>query len=418
PYRPTPPALSATIVNLLKAVSTTEESKGRSVVPDCTILLETLRNLYSFSQAKPRQVCENNLLAKNMGIKVKETAKCPAPNPSSDLKQLYLSCRALSVSCSQAWKFWDSVKITVFILGPGLLMFVAFRNSLMWHLQRFWGASGFFWQTQWETLYHLLGGSEWAIFILGPVLTPTFVFAGFNGILLIADVTGKPRFITQYRIQLGKNDPVDREKLHKAIRTVVFNMVFISLPMMVLLFPIIKWRCEPCHLQLPTFHWFLLELATFTLTEEILFYYSHRLVHHPFLYKHIHKKHHEWTAPIGIVSVYAHPVEHVVSNMLPVITGPVLLGSHVTSTTVWLCLALLATSVSHCGYHLPFLPSPEFHDFHHLKFNQCYGVLGVLDRLHGTDTIFRQTKAYERHFVLLSFTPLTKSIPDSPTKPE
>nr|XP_060621505.1 fatty acid hydroxylase domain-containing protein 2 [Anolis sagrei ordinatus]XP_060621506.1 fatty acid hydroxylase domain-containing protein 2 [Anolis sagrei ordinatus]XP_060621507.1 fatty acid hydroxylase domain-containing protein 2 [Anolis sagrei ordinatus]XP_060621508.1 fatty acid hydroxylase domain-containing protein 2 [Anolis sagrei ordinatus]XP_060621509.1 fatty acid hydroxylase domain-containing protein 2 [Anolis sagrei ordinatus]XP_060621510.1 fatty acid hydroxylase domain-containing len=339
-----------------------------------------------------------------MGVQMKEMAKCPPPSSRNHLKQ--------------AWKFWDSVKITAFILGSGLLMFVAFRNSLMWHLQKFWGASGFFWQTQWEKLYHLLGGNEWAIFILGPALTSGLVFWGFNGILLIADMTGKPRFITQYRIQLGKNDPVDREKLRKAILTVAFNMIFISLPMVIFLLPVMKWRSEPCHLQLPTFHWFIFEVAIFTLVDEILFYYSHRLVHHPFLYKHIHKKHHEWTAPIGIVSVYAHPVEHVVSNMLPVIAGPVLLGSHVTSITVWLCLALLATSVSHCGYHLPFLPSPEFHDFHHLKFNQCYGVLGVLDRLHGTDTIFKQTKAYERHLVLLSFTPLTESIPDSPKKSE
>ena len=31
----------------------------------------------------------------------------------------------------------------------------------------------------------------------------------------------------------------------------------------------------------------------------------------------------------------------------------------------------------------------QAHDFHHLKFNQCYGVLGVLDYLHGTDQQFR-----------------------------
>ena len=31
----------------------------------------------------------------------------------------------------------------------------------------------------------------------------------------------------------------------------------------------------------------------------------------------------------------------------------------------------------------------QAHDFHHLKFNQCYGVLGILDYLHGTDQQFR-----------------------------
>lgn len=53
--------------------------------------------------------------------------------------------------------------------------------------------------------------------------------------------------------------------------------------------------------------------------------------------------------------------------MLPVALGPVVLASHLTTTSLWLCMALISTTISHCGYHLPFLPSPEFHDFHHLR---------------------------------------------------
>lgn len=55
------------------------------------------------------------------------------------------------------------------------------------------------------------------------------------------------------------------------------------------------------------------------------------------------------------------------SNMLPVVLGPILMGSHLSSIAVWFSLALICTTVSHCGYHLPFLPSPEFHDYHHLR---------------------------------------------------
>jgi sterol desaturase/sphingolipid hydroxylase (fatty acid hydroxylase superfamily) len=55
----------------------------------------------------------------------------------------------------------------------------------------------------------------------------------------------------------------------------------------------------------------------------------------------------------------------------------------------------LSTLNAHSGYHFPLFPSPEAHDFHHLKFTQCYGVLGILDYLHGTDTLFRSNKVTE-----------------------
>ncbi|KAJ8266864.1 hypothetical protein GJAV_G00135570 [Gymnothorax javanicus] len=311
---------------------------------------------------------------------------------------------------------WDSLKKAAFIIGSGVFLLAAFGNSITWHLQRFWGASGNFWQTQWSKLHLLFGGNEWALFFMGSMIVPTASFWLFNALLMVADSTGKPTFITRYRIQMDKNSPVDPVKLRHAVKTVLLNQVFLSMPMLWLAFPAMRWRGEPCSLELPTFHRVLLEIAVCGLLEEVLFYYSHRLFHHPAIYKHIHKIHHEWTAPIGVISLYAHPVEHVLSNMLPVMVGPLLLGSHLTTLSLWFTIALLVTTISHCGYHLPLLPSPEFHDFHHLKFNQCYGVLGVLDRLHGTDTVFRKMKAYERHLVLLSLTPLTESIPEHPKK--
>nr|XP_020491207.1 fatty acid hydroxylase domain-containing protein 2 [Labrus bergylta] len=311
---------------------------------------------------------------------------------------------------------WDSVKKTVVVIGSGILFLAAFSNSLTWHLQRFWGASGDFWQNLWTKLFVMFEGHDATLFYLGTMLLPTLAFWGSNGLLLLVDTTGKPSFIARYRIQVDKNSPVDPAKLSHAVRNVIFNQVFISMPMVVAVYYLMSLRGNPCGPELPTFHWALMELAMFSILEEIMFYYSHRLFHSPSLYKHFHKQHHEWTAPIGIVSIYAHPLEHVISNMLPVVLGPVILGSHLSTTSMWYCLAFISTTISHCGYHLPFLPSPEFHDFHHLKFNQCFGVFGVLDRLHGTDTKFRQTKQYERHTLLTSLTPLNESVPDTPKK--
>ena len=47
----------------------------------------------------------------------------------------------------------------------------------------------------------------------------------------------------------------------------------------------------------------------------------------------IHKFHHEWTAPVGVASIYAHPLEHLLSNLLPVFIGPFIMKSHLA--TMW-----------------------------------------------------------------------------------
>jgi methylsterol monooxygenase len=50
------------------------------------------------------------------------------------------------------------------------------------------------------------------------------------------------------------------------------------------------------------------------------------------------------------------------------------------------------------------------------RFNQMFGVMGVLDRLHGTDEIFRRSKQNERHIVVLGLTPAKVIYPDQAKK--
>ncbi|CAG5124178.1 unnamed protein product [Candidula unifasciata] len=310
-------------------------------------------------------------------------------------------------------QLFDSIKQTLFIIGTGLVIFLCLRNSLIWHMQQFWGASGDFWQRQWENMFAFFGHSEILLFIFGSFIYTTVIFWSANFVFILLDMTGWPSFLVKYKIQTDKNCPLKMSDLKRAIKTALFNQTVVGLPFTVLLYLLMRWRgCSGSPVDLPTFHWAVVEMIVFTLIEEICFYYSHRLFHHPKIYKYVHKMHHEWTAPIGIVSIYAHPVEHMISNMLPPALGPLLLGSHLATAWMFWALALLSTTIAHCGYHLPLLPSPEAHDYHHLKFNQNYGVLGVLDRLHGTDAQFRQSLSFQRHFLLLSTVPVSQQVPE------
>ncbi|MEQ2269688.1 hypothetical protein XENORESO_008156 [Xenotaenia resolanae] len=103
---------------------------------------------------------------------------------------------------------WDSVKKAAFVIGSGILFLAAFGNSLTWHLQKFWGASGDFWQNLWTKVYLAFEGHDAALFFLGTMLVPTSAFWVLNGLLLLVDTSGKPSFITRYRIQEDKNSPV------------------------------------------------------------------------------------------------------------------------------------------------------------------------------------------------------------------
>ncbi|ESN99625.1 hypothetical protein HELRODRAFT_185820 [Helobdella robusta] len=313
-------------------------------------------------------------------------------------------------------QLWELIRLSVFVIGTALVVFIAARNSVTWYLQQFWGASGSYWQSKWEVIHDFFGGNDMLLGFTGLFLVANGVFCIINSFFAYLDITGHPSFLLKYKIQQDKNKPVDVGKLMKAVKQVAFNQVVVGGPFMYVMFKVMICRGCSFGRELPTFHWVAAELVVFTIVEEIMFYYSHRLFHAPFFYRRIHKIHHEWVSPVGVTSIYAHPIEHIFANMLPIIMGPIVMKSHIATAIMWCTIGLASTSISHCGYHLPFLFSPEAHDFHHLKFVDNFGMLGVLDRLHGTDKYFRASKAYQRHMVLLGLVPLSVQFPDDEKK--
>lgn len=135
----------------------------------------------------------------------------------------------------------------------------------------------------------------------------------------LIDLTGKPAFFLKYKTQPPENSQVNRKNLIKLLKQVLFNQI------MALVLSVNYFRFRHTYMtpsaEMPTLARILLDFVLFQLIREVFFYYGHRWLHHPRLYKYIHKQHHEWTSPIAIAAIYCNPIEHLLANLFPVLIG-------------------------------------------------------------------------------------------------
>ncbi|GFY54769.1 fatty acid hydroxylase domain-containing protein 2, partial [Trichonephila inaurata madagascariensis] len=164
------------------------------------------------------------------------------------------------------------------------------------YILHLWETSGDFVQSQWDKIFASLGSDVDTIAIWGTFTYTCLLYWIVASFYTFIDVTGKPKFAVKHRIQDIPSYPVPLNSVLKLSRQVLINQI-LSIPFYMVGYHLMVLRGYDTKKSLPSFQRVFLELLFCAAVEEIGFYYSHRVLHLPFFYKHIHKKHHEWKSP-------------------------------------------------------------------------------------------------------------------------
>ena len=196
-----------------------------------------------------------------------------------------------------------------------------------------------------------------------------------------------PAFSNRHKIQSERRQP-SWEQIKHCIWHVGLNEI-IGLLLQVLIRHALGWdkTLFAVERELPSISTIGLDFLYGLAAREISFYYLHRLFHHPRIYKYVHKKHHSFTAPIAFAAQYAHPIEHITANVIPIAVPLAVRRANLLSFAFFASFELWEAAADHSGYDFAKLPPSRIHDLHHEKFNVNYSTVGIMDWVHGTDTV-------------------------------
>ena len=115
-----------------------------------------------------------------------------------------------------------------------------------------------------------------------------------------------PNWSSRHKLQKDEKQPT-KEELKECLTLVLRNQMLSTLLHLSLLSLSVFAGQPPSYrfdAKLPSFTEVAREFVLCSMMREVLFYYLHRVLHHPSLYPNIHKRHHRLTAPVALAAQY------------------------------------------------------------------------------------------------------------------
>jgi sterol desaturase/sphingolipid hydroxylase (fatty acid hydroxylase superfamily) len=155
--------------------------------------------------------------------------------------------------------------------------------------------------------------------------------------------------------------------LGKRLPLIGFNVAMVGV-----LFPGSVWLLdERFPLTVPSPAVFLVQLTIIFAGDDFGFYWAHRAMHHyGWLYRRVHRTHHEAFAPVPIEFIYAHPLDVLLGGVGTALglSAALLAFGQISAWTLWGAVAVrMAHELCiHSGLRgIPFSRSAERHARHH-----------------------------------------------------
>lgn len=199
------------------------------------------------------------------------------------------------------------------------------------------------------------------------------------------------------KIQTAVREKDQPKKIYWVI-TLGFNHLFLQLPGLYGIYFPYKTAGIQFSGPLPSYSTILLQMIVYVILDDFLFYWTHRLLHIPFMYKYIHKPHHSFKRSNAFAGEYFHPIDYLLSGTLPIVLATFVIRPHILVIWTWLALRIWEACDGHSGLDLifvpfryfPFRPGAQVHDFHHSQNVGNYGSMtSMWDWLCGTDLSYK-----------------------------